>query len=258
MDIDAYLNRIQYKGDLPPTAQTLKDLQVAHLLTVPFENLSIHLNQPIDLDEGALFEKVVQRGRGGFCYELNGLFSALLRELGFEVVKLSAAVSRADNTYTPFFDHMTMMVTLEKRWLVEVGFGDTFREPLLIDTEKVQVQEGASYRIDEDEGVYTLMGCKDGGEWQPHYKFGLESYAFQDFGERCHFQQYSPESHFRKGRVCSRITPDGRITLSEIGLTRTWLDGRREEKALENEKEFPTMLAEHFDIQLGEPEWQLL
>jgi len=80
MNIDAYLKRINYRGSLDPTTQTLQQLQVAHLLTVPFENLSIHLAEPIILDGDALFEKIVVRRRGGFCYELNGLFAALLRE----------------------------------------------------------------------------------------------------------------------------------------------------------------------------------
>src|SRR5688500_2931419 len=94
LDVNAYLNRIGYQGPLEPSAQTLRDLHVAHLRTVPFENLSIHSHEPIVLDDAALFEKVVQRRRGGFCYELNGLFTALLRSLGFEVEMLSAAVAR--------------------------------------------------------------------------------------------------------------------------------------------------------------------
>src|SRR5882762_11252525 len=95
MDIKAYLQRINYLGSLVPTAQTLRELQVAHLQTVPFENLSIHSAEPIILDDDALFEKIVVRRRGGFCYELNGLFAALLRDLGFEVKMLSAQVAKA-------------------------------------------------------------------------------------------------------------------------------------------------------------------
>ena len=90
---EAYLNRINYHGSLEPNAETLRDLQVAHLLAVPFENLSIHSGEPIVLEDEALFEKVVQRRRGGFCYELNGLFAWLLRNLGFKVEMLSAGVA---------------------------------------------------------------------------------------------------------------------------------------------------------------------
>jgi len=93
MNITDYLDRINYHGPLAPTAETLRGLQVSHLLTVPFENLSIHARQPIALDDNALFEKIVKRRRGGFCYEANGLFAALLRALGFDVNMLSAEVA---------------------------------------------------------------------------------------------------------------------------------------------------------------------
>ena len=94
MDINAYLQRINYRSSLAPTAQTLRELQLAHLFTIPFENLSIHSGEPIILDDAALFEKVVVRRRGGFCYELNGLFAALLRQLGFDVTMLSASIAK--------------------------------------------------------------------------------------------------------------------------------------------------------------------
>src|SRR5438552_2368577 len=140
MNIDAYLKRINYRGSLAPTAQTLQQLQVAHLLTVPFENLSIHSAEPIILGDDALFEKIVVRRRGGFCYELNGLFAALLRELGFEVAMLSAQVADAQGTFGPDFDHMTLLVNQDERWLADVGFGDSFSEPLLLDSRQEQVQ----------------------------------------------------------------------------------------------------------------------
>ena len=133
MDIDAYLDRINYHGSRAVNSETLRELQVAHLLAVPFENLSIHAHEPIVLDDEALFTKIVTKRRGGFCYEANGLFAALLRELGFDVVMLSAGVANAEGGFGPDFDHMALMVTLDERWLVDVGFGDSFREPLLLD-----------------------------------------------------------------------------------------------------------------------------
>src|SRR6185503_11310160 len=97
--IKAYLERINYRGSIAPTAETLRDLQVAHLLAVPFENLSIHANEPVVLDDESLFTKIVANRRGGFCYELNGLFAALLRALGFNVTMLSAGVARAEGDF---------------------------------------------------------------------------------------------------------------------------------------------------------------
>src|SRR6185369_1445476 len=150
MNIDAYLERINYNGPHDVNAETLRALQVAHLMSVPFENLSIHAGEPIVLDEDALFGKIVENRRGGFCYEANGLFAGLLRALGFEVDMLSAGVARRDGGFGPDFDHMTLMVTLAERWLVDVGFGDSFLEPLLLDSRDEQVQGTRAFRIVED------------------------------------------------------------------------------------------------------------
>src|SRR5262245_1566225 len=106
LDTNAYLKRIDYRGRLDPTAETLRGLHVAHMLSVPFENLDIPLGRPIVLDEDALFDKIVARRRGGFCYELNGLFAALLRSLGFDVTLLSAGVAHADGGFGLEFDHL--------------------------------------------------------------------------------------------------------------------------------------------------------
>src|ERR1044071_1207906 len=148
MNIDAYLERINYTGSLEPTPETLRALQVAHLFAVPFENLSIHAGEPIVLDEDALFGKIVENRRGGFCYEANGLFAGLLRALGFDVGMLSAGVARREGGFGPDFDHMALMVTLAERWLVDVGFGDSFLEPLLLDSRDEQVQGTRAFHID--------------------------------------------------------------------------------------------------------------
>src|SRR5262245_13661791 len=130
MDVTAYLKRINYNRSLAPSAETLRQLQLTHLRTVPFENLSIHAHEPIVLDDEALFDKIVGRRRGGFCYEVNGLFAALLRALGFDVTMLSAEVANDSGDFTQPFDHMTLLIKLEQRWLADVGFGDSFLEPL--------------------------------------------------------------------------------------------------------------------------------
>jgi N-hydroxyarylamine O-acetyltransferase len=131
MDVQAYLDRIEYRGPFDPNFEMLRQLHLAHLVHVPFENLSIHAHKPIVLNDSALFEKIVTRRRGGFCYELNGLFAALLRELGFEVAMLSAQVAGNQNEFSRDFDHMTLRVALnQEQWLADVGFGDSFNEPL--------------------------------------------------------------------------------------------------------------------------------
>lgn len=250
MDIDAYLERIAYEGSREPAAQTLRDLQVAHLTAVPFENLSIHAGEPILLDDDALFDKVVGRRRGGFCYELNGLFAGLLRALGFNVAMLSARVARGEGGFSEEFDHMTLLVSLEERWLVDVGFGDTFREPLRLDDREVQVQDGGAYRI-ENTGESLVLSERTEDGWQAQYKFSLEPHHYADYAARCHYQQTSPESHFTQQRVCTRATPEGRLTLSEMRFISTTLNGGRQERLLKSEDEFAAALREEFGIVMG-------
>ena len=195
MDTRAYLDRIGYRGPLTPTAETLRALQVAHLQTVPFENLSIHARQPIVLDDESLFDKVVTRRRGGFCYELNGLFAALLRALGFRVTMLSAAAARADGTFGPEFDHMALLVTLldeGERWLADVGFGDSFRDPLRLDERREQPEGRRAFRIDEDGGHLLLLRRDGAGEpWQSQYRFTLQPHEYPDYAGMCHYHQTS-------------------------------------------------------------------
>jgi len=250
MDAAAYLERIGYRGPLSPTAETLRRLHLAHLCAVPFENLSIHWGEPIVLDDEALFEKIVTRRRGGFCYELNGLFAALLRALGFEVAMLSAGVFRSAGEFSPVYDHMALVITLEERWLADVGFGDSFREPLRLDERGEQMDAGLAYRISEaGDGRLLLARREEGGTWKPQYRFGLEPRVYADYADRCHFQQTSPQSHFTQNRVCSLATPDGRLTLSGMKLITT-RGGERQERKLGGDRDYAEALRQHFGIAL--------
>ena len=251
MKVDEYLNRIGYGGPLGASADTLRLLHAAHMRAVPFENLSIHGGQPVVLEDGALFDKVVRRRRGGFCYELNGLFAALLRALGFEVRMLSAAVARGDGSYGPDFDHMALLVALDERWLADVGFGESFTEPLRLDERGEQAQpDGRGCVIREEDGgrlVYLRRGA--GGEWEPQYRFDLTPHAYADFAGMCEFHQTSPESHFTRKRICSLATPEGRVTLSDTRLIET-RGGRRTERVLQTDEEYTAALREHFGVVL--------
>jgi N-hydroxyarylamine O-acetyltransferase len=247
LDIAAYLERINYRGSQAPTAETLRALQEAHLLAVPFENLSIHNGQRIILEEEALFDKVITRRRGGFCYELNGLFAALLRALGFEVDMLSARVANAAGEFGPDFDHMTLMVRLDQRWLADVGFGDSFLKPLLIDKREEQVQQDRAFKIVSDSDRLFLWQRENGDEWKAQYSFNLQPFSFHHYAEMCHYHQTSSQSHFTQKRVCTRATPKGRITLSELRLITTE-NGERNEQILPDELEYAKALRQHFGI----------
>lgn len=252
MNIEAYLQRINYHGPLQPAAETLRALQLAHLLAVPFENLSIHSGEPIVLNQDALFGKIIENRRGGFCYEANGLFAGLLRALGFDVTMLSAGVARKDGGFGPDFDHMTLMVTLAERWLVDVGFGDSFLEPLLLDSRDQQVQPPRAFRIVEDNSHLILQRRDEGGDWEPQYRFTLQPHTFADYEQMCHFHQTSPDSHFTKAPLCSLATPEGRITLSGLRLITTSAQ-QRSEHPLTDRDSFDDILRDRFGIVMKNP-----
>jgi N-hydroxyarylamine O-acetyltransferase len=254
MNVDAYLERINYNGPREVNEETLRALQVAHLMTVPFENLSIHAGELIVLNEDALYTKIVDQRRGGFCYECNGLFAGLLRALGFDVAMLAAGVARATGGFGPNFDHMALMVTLNERWLVDVGFGESFLEPLLLDTRADQQQGTQSFRLMEQDDHLVLQRRHDGEDWQAQYHFTLQPYTFPDYDEMCRFHQTSPDSHFTKNLICSRATDDGRITLSDMRFITTSGPQRiRDEQTLSSREEYDRLLRDHFGVVMKNP-----
>jgi N-hydroxyarylamine O-acetyltransferase len=251
LNIKTYLERINYHGSLAPTADTLRELQVSHLLTVPFENLSIHAKEPIILEDEALFTKIVENRRGGFCYEANGLFAALLRALGFDVTMLAAEVANEAGEFGPAFDHLTLLVSLDQRWLVDVGFGDSFLEPLLLDERGEQLQGHRAYRIISEGPEFTMLQREEGEEWKAQYRFTLQPHPFADYAEMCHYHQTSPQSHFTKARLCSRATATGRTTLSGMRFIVSSRNGgqlTRQERTLTTETEFAAILRDQFGI----------
>ena len=247
MDVKAYLERINYKGSLIPSYESLCKLQLSHLLTVPFENLSIHKNEPIILDYELLYAKIVTDRRGGFCYELNGLFAQLLRQLGHNVTILSAEVAESQGGFGLAFDHMTLKISLDDNWLVDVGFGDSFREPLLIEKRDVQFQGKRAYRITESNHHLILSEKQDGSDWKTQYRFTQKSYELEDFIEMCNYHQTSPKSHFTQKRVCSIAKSNGRLTISDMRLIET-IGNERREKIISDELEYNIILEKEFGI----------
>ncbi len=256
IDTAAYLARIEYHGPVAPTVSTLRALHLAHLLTVPFENLDIHLGRPIVLDEGRLFAKIVRQRRGGFCYELNGLFAALLRELGFEVAMLAAQFPRADDAPAPEVDHLVLLVRAadsNETLLADVGAGRTsFAEPLLTTTTAAQPRPAsrASFRLIPEGDRHRLQRREPGGEWEPEYLVAWQPRILSDFEPGCLFHQTSPQSHFPRGRVCTRLTPTGRVTLSERRLITT-TEGVRSEREMSDEAAYEETLHTVFGIDLA-------
>ena len=225
MDVTAYLDRIGLPAPITPDLESLRRLQAAHLRTVPFENLSIHLNEPILLTDEALFDKIVRRRRGGFCYELNGAFAGLLTGLGFRVTLRSARVFGRER-YGPPLDHLALQVDLAEPWLVDVGFGRFSEAPLRLSTDAPQSDAYGEFRID---GLDVAMDGK------PQYRLDPLSYELIDFVPTCWWQQTSPDSHFTKSLACSLPIEHGRITLSGDRLIETVGAERTETTLPENE-----------------------
>lgn len=252
MNIQKYLERIDYHGALTPDLQTLSHLQTAHMRAVPFENFSVYYKEPIRLDEEWLYHKIVGRNRGGFCYELNGMFDWLLRSLGFDVTMLSAGVSRESGGFGPEFDHMTLMVHLDEDYLVDVGFGDSFQTPVRINDRGEQTQNGMSYQIKAEGEALILFEQNDRDEnpsMQAQYRFTLTPRRMEEYENMCLYHQISPESSFTQKRVCSRATPNGRLTLSNLRFIVTE-NGVKNERELSSESEFELILLEYFNIRL--------
>jgi N-hydroxyarylamine O-acetyltransferase len=219
------------------------------MLSVPFENLDIGLGSKIVCDSDAFIHKIVDRRRGGFCYELNGAFAVLLGELGFKVTLLSARVGRDDGTQGPEFDHLALRVDLDEPWLADVGFGDSFVEPLRMQTQIEQPQNPDTYRITDTNGYLCLERSGPDGGWKREYFFTLTPRELKDFSAMCHHHQTSPESPFTHKRICSRATKDGRVTLADRRLI-VAKNQRRKETLLESETEWRAALKKHFSIVL--------
>jgi len=243
----AYFERIGAEPVTRLDADSLRMLHRAHLLAVPFENLSIHLDEPISLAEPGLTEKIVRRRRGGFCYELNGLFALLLEACGARVRRVAARVY-GESGLGPPFDHLALFVSPADGsgpWLADVGFGSHSTYPLHAGSRADQDDPAGTFRV-ADAGDDDLDVFRDG---RPQYRIESRSRELVDFGPTCWFQQTSPSSHFTKSTICSRLTEDGRISLSGKLLIETHGETRTERK-LDSADDLLAAYREHFDVVL--------
>jgi len=253
MDIQTYLARLQYFTPINPDAQTLQGLHRAHMQNIPFENLDIGLKRPILLNEEALWDKIVVQKRGGFCYELNGSFAWLLRQIGFEVTYLNARVFNREGKLGIDFDHLALLVEIRNkpdRWLADVGFGDSFNEPLNFEERGEQPQGLRSYRLEQTADGYITWQKNYDGSWERQYFFDLRPHAFpMEYELACLYHQTSPQSSFTRRSIISRATPDGRVSL-EAGRLILTKNGKRSERSLQDPDEYENLLKEYFDVTL--------
>jgi N-hydroxyarylamine O-acetyltransferase len=246
--VTAYLSRIGAARPGRPDAEALRDLHLRHLRAVPFENLSIHLGEPVVLEPDALHDKVVGRARGGFCYELNGLFAELLGALGFRVTRLAGRV-HGEAGFGPLFDHLALRVADADgaEWLVDVGFGRHTDLPLRFELGADQHDPTGGYRLDVRPESGDVVVSREGA---PQYLVELRPRTLADFEVACWWQQTSPKSHFTQNALCSLRTRTGRLTVSGRTLVESDDSGARTERELTDDQ-ILKVYAELFGIVLG-------
>lgn len=213
MHFDKYLKRIQFYDSGKVDRATLDSVHRCHVHHVPFENLDIQSKKIFDLEIANIFHKVVDNNRGGFCYELNLLFNELLNSLGFRSSIIEARIFTDKGDLGPRYDHMSLLVELDKLYLADVGFGDLFLKPL-------EVREGEQsdgrnvFKIEQvDANSYLLMMSKEDRSFEKKYVFDVRSVRPDDFNEICFEKQINPDSYFVKNLVCTQPTESGRITI---------------------------------------------
>lgn len=263
--IDDYLRRLGAEQPAWPTVDALRELHLRHLETVPFENLSLHLGEEIVLEEKRLLDKVVGARRGGFCYELNGAFGALLAALGYDVQLLAARVYGDGGRPGIPYDHLALRVRTVDGGdrLADVGFGAHFHLPLAFGERGGQEDPGGVFRIAEAgpdaagvRGGHDRVRAADldvSRNGRPVYRLEVRPRALADFTAGAWWHSTSPASHFTRSLVCSRITDDGgRITLAGRRLTVTAPDGTRREREAGTDEEVLALYRERFGITLDE------
>jgi N-hydroxyarylamine O-acetyltransferase len=256
VDIGTYLQRIGLSQPPERSLEGLAELGRAHLFSVPFENLDIAAGRPLSVELEAIYDKLVVRRRGGFCYELNGLYSWLLRELGFDVTLLAGRlVDPVTHAPGPERAHLALLVELDGPWLVDVGWGEAYRRPFALRAGNEHTDPAiASYRLEEEGGRWQVVERHDDSletnlkptpGWRIAYRFDLEPYALADFAAMCRWQE--TESPFFTGhRFCTIATPDGRRTLMDDRLIVRSAGQRTERRVADDE--WPALLDELFGI----------
>ena len=251
-DRNAYLQRINYSGETAPALSTLKALHHAQLYTIPFENFDIQLGRGIDLAPGAIFDKLVHQKRGGYCFELNGLFLMALKAFGFKVRPL---LGRVHITGTPTGrGHQIELVTIEgEQWIADVGFGaGTPRKPIPLEMGRPTSHDGQTVRLLNSAPWGIMLQELIADEWMDLYSFDLGHVCQADIDYGNHFTATHPSSLFVFARVAALPVERGVLTLFNNTFKHT-IAGRDAEVELEEGKPYLDALRSHFGIELNVP-----
>lgn len=245
---EAYLERIGHRGPVTPSADVLRALHRAHLATVPFENFDVHLDAVVPLDVATILDKVVARRRGGYCYELNAAFAALLRALGFQVSLAVAAISDREVPEPRWGNHLALLVRVDGgTWVADVGLGQGFVDPLPLRAGRYD-RGGFDFEVDPDDDWW--IGLHRHGRL-PGYRLREEPVGLAAFQPLHEFQTTSPESPFTRLLMAQRPHDDHVLTLIGTRLTSDGPAGRTEAH-LDSLDEYTAVLAERFTVPVDE------
>lgn len=252
IDLDAYFERIGYTGARTPTLETLRELHLRHAESIPFENLNPLLKRPVNLDAESLQQKLIRERRGGYCYELNGLFALALDALGFRLTRLGArVVYLGDVNAFPPRTHMLLRVDLgDESWIADVGFGGmVLTSPIRLAIDIEQETPHEPFRIVRWRDEY-LMEAKVCEAWVPLYRFTLQEQASSDYELGNWYVSTHPSSLFVNFLVASRPAPGVRYALRNNELAIHRLNGGTERRTLTTADELRATLVELLQLEL--------
>jgi N-hydroxyarylamine O-acetyltransferase len=240
IDLAAYLERIEYRGSLEPTAASLIQLHRAHATHIPFENLDIFLGAPIRLDRASIQNKLVRSRRGGYCFEQNQLLAGVLEQVGFPVRMLAGRVRYNTERVLPR-THVLLRVEVDgSPWLADTGFGtEGLLEPIPLVPELVERQEAWSYRLREEQGTWVLQ-ADQGPRWLDLYAFTLEPQLSVDCEVANYYVSTHPDSRFTRTLVVQKTTPRVRYNLINRDLTIN-REGIRQTRTITDEELLPVL-----------------
>ncbi len=250
-DIGSYFKRIQFDLCAKTDLATLRELHKQHVFSIPFENLDIHYGNPISLEPEKLFQKIIINKRGGYCFELNGLFQLLLEHLGFQVYSASARVL-FDSEGVPPRSHRLLIVDLEKdQWLVDVGFGaNGLVEPIPLKVGVEHHQFKATYKLEPDQELGFIFKAKESQGWVSQYAFSLERHLPIDFVFPNYYHSHCADSMFTKKKICQLRTRQGKKRLIDRKLSIS-SNGQVHDTIAKDEDEYLKMLEKHFNIEIA-------
>jgi N-hydroxyarylamine O-acetyltransferase len=252
VDLQPYFERIGFRGAASPTLETLQQLHLLHAQAIPFEGLSPFVGEEVRLDAASLQEKLIRRGRGGYCFEQNVLFWRALQAIGFSVIGLGGRVrlNWPDDFITPR-GHMLLLIALpEGRYIADVGFGGlTLTAAVRLETGVEQRTPHEPARILEADGLHSLQ-VKLGAEWKTLYTFELRENFMADYEMWNWYFSAHPQSPFVNGVILARPEPGRRHALRNARYTVHHADGRSETRQISSVEEFRNIMKTAFKLPL--------